>query len=176
MSAAPFDEIMASLDAPMAIVTAAAGDERAGCLIGFHSQGSIHPRRYALWLSKANHTFRVALLAEHLALHLLTTRDHDLAELFGTLSGDDVDKFARCEWRPSAEGPPLLERCPNRMVLRRTAMLDEGGDHVCVVTEPVAASSGGRFTPLRLTDVSRLDPGHEVDERPLPPTERAGPR
>lgn len=173
MDAGAFDDIMASLDSPMAVVTARAGDELAGCLIGFHAQGSISPRRYAIWLSKANHTFRVAVLAGHLAVHFLSKDDHDLAELFGTLSGDDVDKLARCDWSPSEEGPPILDRVPNHLVMRRSGLLDEGSDHVCFVMEVVRARSGGRFDPLRISDVQDLEAGHAVDERPMPPTERA---
>lgn len=168
-----FDELMSSLDTPMAVVTTAVDDERAGCLIGFHAQGSIHPRRYAVWLSRANHTFRVALLASHLAVHFLAKGDRDLAALFGTVSGDEVDKFARCAWEPSDAGPPLLTACPNRLLLRRTGLLDEGSDHLCFVTEPVEAWSGGPFTPLRLSDVAGLEAAHPVDDRPKPPTVRA---
>ncbi len=167
-----FDALMERIDVPLAVVTAAAGDERAGCLIGFQSQSSINPRRYAVWLSKANHTYRVALRTEHLAVHLLDRTDRDLAELFGTLSGDDVDKFTRCEWHLGPAGVSLLSRCPNRMVVRRLTLLDEGGDHVCVVTEPIEVHADGAFTPLRLSDVQDLVPGHTVDERPRPPTER----
>lgn len=169
----PFDVLMASLDAPMAIVTAAAGTERAGCLIGFHTQCSIHPARIAVWLSKANHTNRVALMSSHLGIHLLTEEDRDLACLFGTLSGDDVDKFEHCQSDVGPEGVPILRRCPNRLVVRRTALLDEGGDHVCVVTEPIQAAAAGPFRPLRLSHVNDLEPGHTVDERPSPTTERA---
>lgn len=108
----PFDAVVASADAAMVVVTAAAGGQRAGCLVGFHSQTSIEPRRYGVWLSKANHTYRVALMADHLAVHFLTDADRDLAELFGGVSGDDVDKFARCGWEPGPHGVPLLHRCP----------------------------------------------------------------
>lgn len=168
-----FDSIMASLDAPMAIVTTASGDERAGCLIGFHAQASIEPRRHAVWLSKANHTYRVALMGSHLAVHLLTSSDRDLAELFGTSSGDDVDKFAKCEWEPSEVGPPLLTRCENRLLLERMTVLDDGGDHVCVIGRPLMATTAGPFEPLRLSAVNDLEPGHRAEERPRPPTERA---
>ncbi|MEO7555032.1 MAG: flavin reductase [Acidimicrobiales bacterium] len=174
MDADALGTLTTSLDAPMAIVTATDGTERAGCLIGFHSQASIEPLRYALWLSKANHTYRVALLTEFLGVHLLTEHDHELAELFGTLSGDDVDKLARCDVERGPEGVLLLTSCPNRMVVRRTTLVDEGGDHVCIATEPIAAWSTGPFTPLRLSDVADLAPGHEAEERPRPPTERAG--
>jgi flavin reductase (DIM6/NTAB) family NADH-FMN oxidoreductase RutF len=181
-----FDTVMASLDAPMAVVTAATGaatgaaadGERAGCLVGFHAQCSIDPPQHAVWLSKANHTYRVALLADHLGVHLLTDSDadRDLAELFGTLSGDDTDKFAGLDVESGPGGVPVLVGCPHRLVVRRVAVVDVGGDHVCFVTEPVAATSSGRFRPLRLGAVTDLDPGHEAEERPRPRTERAGPR
>ena len=104
MASDPFDSIMASLDAPMAVVTTAAGDERAGCLVGFHAQSSIHPGRYAVWLSKANHTYRVGLLSTHYGVHLLTRDDRPVAELFGTVSGDEVDKGL---WAAPTKHPPL---------------------------------------------------------------------
>lgn len=174
MAADPFDTIMSSLDVPMAVVTTAKGDERAGCLIGFHAQSSIDPGRYCVWISKANHTYRVLLRSTHLAVHYLRRDDRELARIFGTLSGDDVDKFTLCANEIGPHGVPVLARCPNRIVARRIALLDEGGDHVCVVTEPVEARSSGPFTPLRLSDVSDLAPGHGTEERPDPPTERAG--
>jgi flavin reductase (DIM6/NTAB) family NADH-FMN oxidoreductase RutF len=171
-----FDSLMVSLDSPMAVVTAAAGHERAGCLIGFHAQCSIDPSQHAVWLSKANHTYRVALLATHLGVHLLTEDDRDIAVLFGTVTGDDTDKFAGLTVESGPDGVPLLATCPNRLVVRRVALLDVGGDHVCFVTEPIAAATAGRFRPLRLSAVSDLVAGHEVQERPHPPTERASTR
>jgi flavin reductase (DIM6/NTAB) family NADH-FMN oxidoreductase RutF len=173
MTADAFDAIMRSRDAELIIVTAAEAGERAGCLVGFHSQSSMGPQRYCVWLSKANHTYRVALHATHLAIHFLTTADRGLAERFGTLTGDRTDKFAGLAVTPGPGGAPLLAACPNRLTVRPTALLDEGGDHVCVITEPVAAQSGGPFRPLRVSDVGHLVPGHGSTERPDPPTERA---
>ena len=167
-----FDAIMASLDTPLVVVTTAAHGERAGCVVGFHSQCSITPRRAVIWLSKANYTYRVGLHADVFAVHWLTESDHSLAELFGTVSGDDVDKFGQCAWTEGPDGVPLLADCPNRMVGRRAALLVESSDHVCVVLEPLLVS-GGSFRPLRLSDVSDLDAGHPVDERLMPPTQRA---
>ena len=68
---------------------------------------------------------------------------------------------------------PLLSDVPRRIVARRVAVLDEGGDHLCVVTEPLEAEADGPFTPLRLSAVDDLTAGHEATERPTPPTERA---
>lgn len=173
-TAARFSEVVADLDPPMAVVTTVAKDERAGCLVGFHSQCSTDPVRYVVWLSKANHTYRVALRSEIVVVHFLDRSQHDLAELFGGRSGDEVDKFERCQWSPGPEGLPVLDDCPNHFIARRTALLDEGGDHVCVVVEPIAASSDGSLDALRLSDAVDIRPGHETDERPTPPTERAG--
>jgi flavin reductase (DIM6/NTAB) family NADH-FMN oxidoreductase RutF len=174
MTGDAFDTIAASLDPAMVVVTSAHHGERAGCLVGFHAQSSIDPNRYCVWLSKANHTGRIVGRSTTLAVHYLAAHQRDLAELFGTLSGDDVDKFARCAWEPGPDGVPLLVDVAPRIVARRVALLDEGGDHLCVVTEPVAAAADGPFTPLRLSDVDDLVPGHAAEERPAPPTERAG--
>ncbi len=169
----PFDAIAASLDPAMVVVTSAHDGERAGCLVGFHAQSSIEPHRYCVWLSKANHTGRIVARAPALAVHFLAAGQRDVAELFGTLSGDDVDKFDRCAWTEGPDGVPLIDAVPRRIVARKVAVLDEGGDHLCVVTEPVSAETDGPFTPLRLADVDDLTPGHEAEERPTPPTERA---
>jgi flavin reductase (DIM6/NTAB) family NADH-FMN oxidoreductase RutF len=166
---------MSSLDNPLIVVTTAEGHERAGCLVGFHAQSSIDPDRYSVWLSKANYTYRVGLRASHLAIHFLTSADLPLAERFGTLTGDETDKFAGLRVSPGPGGVPVLEECPHRLILRRIVLLDEGGDHVCVTGQPLAAESSGPFEPLRLSRAQHLEPGHGVRERPDPPTERAAP-
>ena len=93
-----FSRIVSALDPALIVVTAEAGSERAGCLVGFHSQSSIDPKRYCVWLSKANHTFRVGVHARSFAVHFPSEDDEPLARLIGTTSGDDTDKFASCDW------------------------------------------------------------------------------
>ena len=168
-----FDELIAALDPPMAIVTTVSGGERAGCLIGFHAQCSISPLRYVVWLSKANHTFRVGVHARSFAVHFPSEDDGELARLFGTTSGDDVDKFDQCAWEEGDGGVPLLTDCPNRLVAERVALLDEGSDHVCLVLQPTTASARTPFRPLHLSQVEHLRPGHESEERPKPAEERS---
>ena len=56
------------------------------------------PARFMVWISKQNQTFRVATRAGALAIHVLGSGQQDLAVLFGTRTGDDVDKFALCRW------------------------------------------------------------------------------
>lgn len=165
--------IATSLDPPMLVVTAASDHENAGCLVGFHSQTSIDPDRYGVWLSKANHTWRVAHLSTHLAVHFLHADDLDLARHFGTLTGDEVDKFAGVAHRLGPAGVPVLEACPHVLVGRRREVIDSHGDHSCVILESESVSwpsvTGERFRPLRLSEVDHLSPGHEAEERQAPP-------
>jgi flavin reductase (DIM6/NTAB) family NADH-FMN oxidoreductase RutF len=103
-----FNTLMAALDSPLIVVTAADERERAGCLVEFHVQSSIEPQRYCVWLSKANYTYRVALHSSHLVIHFLTVDDLPLAELFGTQTGDTVDKFAGLPVDSGPGGAPVL--------------------------------------------------------------------
>jgi flavin reductase (DIM6/NTAB) family NADH-FMN oxidoreductase RutF len=166
---AAFETLVASADPPLVVLTTVAEDERAGCLVGFHAQSSIEPERYCIWLSKANHTYRVSLRAAHFAVHFLTAEDLALAERFGTRSGEDTDKFEGIDVEPDRFGVPLLTACPNRMSLERIAVLDDGGDHVCLTTRVSSAHTSGEFVPLRVSSANHLDPGHRSDERAIQP-------
>ncbi|MDX6234693.1 MAG: hypothetical protein QOH68_3811 [Nocardioidaceae bacterium] len=168
MSDDAFDELMGSLDHPMIVVTTAGGDERAGCLVGFHSQCGIDPAGYAVWLSKANHTYRIAALADTFAVHFLDERQHDLAELFGTTTEDEIDKFGRCAWTPGPGGVPLLDECHDRFIGRRVAWLDVGPDHACLVLAPVTAEHDATTHHLTFQQVRDLDAGHDAEERQQP--------
>jgi flavin reductase (DIM6/NTAB) family NADH-FMN oxidoreductase RutF len=163
----PFDDLVAHLDTGMVIVTVASATERDGCLVGFHSQASIHPHRYVVWLSTANRTCRVAAdpSTTHLAVHVLSARDRDLAVHFGGQTEDDpaVDKLADLRWTPGPGGAPLLDALPDRFVgriLSRDPV--PGGDHVPSLLEPVEAWSTERAkeAPLRLHQAIDIDPGH----------------
>ena len=169
MAADAFDTLMASTDPPLIVVTTVAEDERAGCLVGFHAQSSIDPQHYCVWLSKANHTYRVGLRASRFAVHFLTSADLSVAERFGTLTGEDTDKFAGIDVDLDPHGVPLLRACPHRMTLERLALLDDGSDHVCLTTRVRSAESAGHFEPLRVSNAAHLDPGHGSEERAVQP-------
>jgi len=160
-----FDAVVAVLDPPMVVVTAAAEGDHSGCLVGFHGQASIDPLRYCVWISKANHTYGVIVRATHFAVHFLTDDDHDLAQLFGGSTGDDVDKFVRVGTTTAAAGTPTIDRCASRLVARRTGLVDEGGDHVCIIGEPVDVHFTP-FVPLRMSQVVDITPGHPADDLP----------
>ena len=159
-----FADLMSKLDQSMVIVTTVAGDERSGCLVGFHSQSSIDPPRYVVWISHANHTHQVAERASVFAVHLVPSDRHDLAELFGGTTSDEVDKLARCDWTPGPDGVPLLDGCPDRFVGRSTQRWEADGDHRAVVLEPTVVQPVGDGPWLRLSDVVDIDAGHAHDD------------
>ena len=169
MSETTFDSLMASVDQPLIVLTTAAADVRAGCLVGFHTQSSITPQHYCFWLSKANHTYRVGLRATHFAVHFLTSDDLPLARRFGTRSGEDTDKFAGLDLDIDENGTPLLRACPNRMLLERISVLDDGGDHVCITARIRTAQTAAPFTPLRFSDAESLVAGRASEERAIKP-------
>jgi flavin reductase (DIM6/NTAB) family NADH-FMN oxidoreductase RutF len=153
-----FIKLVGDLDYPMFIVTARAGDERLGCLVGFATQTSINPQRFLVCLSHSNRTYRRGRDAELLGVHCVPAGAEALAELFGGETGDEVDKFARAAWHEGPGGVPLLDDCQNWFVGRVLSRTD-AGDHDAFLLEPVAAAAGahGQFTFHR---AKRISPGH----------------
>ncbi|MFI6048785.1 flavin reductase family protein [Streptomyces violascens] len=158
-------EFLDRLDYPMYVVTAVAGEERAGCLVGFASQCSMVPVRFMVWLSTANRTYRVACSADFLAVHLLGRAQYDLAAHFGGLTGDEVDKFADVAWRAGPAGTVLLDAAPDWFVGRVERRTD-GGDHVGFLLSPLEAAAPAPrspdWQPFRLSDSEGIEAGHPV--------------
>ena len=159
LSPAEFDAFVAGLDYPMFVVTAAAGGERAGCLIGFATQTSIDPPRMLVCLSEANHTLRIASRADLLAVHLLDRADHPLAELFGGETGDEIDKFSRVAWRPGPSGVPLLDDAA-RVLVGRVIERVPLGDHIGHLLEPVAVADPDQGPVFTMAQAEDIEAGH----------------
>ncbi len=158
-TAGAFHALVGDLDYSMFVVTATAGRERAGCLVGFASQTSIDPPRFLVCLSRNNRTYRIARAAELLAVHFVPRESEWLAELFGGSTGDEVDKFARCVWHPGPGGVPVVEACDNWFAGRVLDRLDLG-DHVGFLLEPVEAHRGHREATFEFHRAKRIEPGH----------------
>jgi len=156
---AAFNALVGHLEYPMFVVTARAGDEPLGCLVGFATQTSIDPQRFLVCLSHANRTYRVGGDAEHLGVHCVPADAPDLAELFGGLTGDEVDKFARVAWHEGPGGVPILDRCRNWFVGRVVARVP-AGDHEAYLLEPIAAAAGEQ-EDFTFHMAKRITPGHE---------------
>jgi flavin reductase (DIM6/NTAB) family NADH-FMN oxidoreductase RutF len=155
-----FTRLMAQLDYSLFIVTVASGEQRSGCLVGFASQVSIHPPRFLVGLSVKNRTYRVASEADQLVVHFVPDQAEDLAELFGGETGDDVDKFARCRWRPGPAGTPVLEDLQDWFAGRVLDRLPFG-DHCGFLLEPVEGETHRSGSPLTFRRAKWIEPGHE---------------
>jgi flavin reductase (DIM6/NTAB) family NADH-FMN oxidoreductase RutF len=156
-----FASIVAGLDTPAYVVTVAAGAERGGCLVGFTTQCSIEPPRFGVWLSKENRTYRLAVSAATLVVHLLRRGDRDLARLFGATTGDAVDKFKDVEWRPGPDGCPVLVRCDwfAGAIVQRV----DTGDHVAFVLAPREGQCERSGLPqLGMREIGDLEAGHPI--------------
>ncbi|ORW20731.1 oxidoreductase [Mycolicibacter nonchromogenicus] len=157
-----FQQLVSMLDYTMFVVTTTSNGSASGCLVGFATQTSIDPSRFLVAMSKRNHTFEVAAEAEHLAVHVLARRDIELARLFGSETGDEIDKFERCSWHSGPAGMPILDDAPAWFVgktLRRMNL----GDHMGYLLEPVAGYVAHEdATLLSLSDVVDLEPGHDA--------------
>jgi flavin reductase (DIM6/NTAB) family NADH-FMN oxidoreductase RutF len=149
------------LDYPMFIVTARGGDELAGCLVGFATQCSIDPLRFIVCLSDKNHTFRVAQRAEVLAVHVVPEEAVELAELFGSTTGDEVDKFAQASWREGPGGVPVLDDCQNWFAGRILERMP-GGDHWAFFLEPLQGEDDERQGTFTFQEARWIVPGHEA--------------
>jgi flavin reductase (DIM6/NTAB) family NADH-FMN oxidoreductase RutF len=153
-----FLRLTGSLDYPILIVTAAEGDRREGCVVGFATQCSFDPPRLLACVSRANRTFGLAERADALAVHLVPRDAFALVELFGGETGDEIDKFARCAWTAGPCGLPILDACPAWFAGAVRARHDLG-DHVGYLLEPVAAVyADGDWVGVH--DARAIEPGH----------------
>jgi flavin reductase (DIM6/NTAB) family NADH-FMN oxidoreductase RutF len=145
----------------MFIVTTRAEGEPLGCLVGFATQMSIDPPRFAVCLSHNNRTYRRGRDAPWLAVHCVPADAGELAELFGGETADEVDKFARCDWRDGPHGMPLLDECESWFVGRVLTRLD-AGDHDAFLLEPVSAAASRDQDEFTFHRARRIEPGHEA--------------
>lgn len=156
-----FDEFVDALDYPVFVVTTCADDDLAGCLVGFATQASIDPPTFLVGLSTDNHTYVVAQRATHLAVHTLSRDQRELARLFGSETGDTVNKFAQCRWHRGPEGLPILDdACAwfAGTIIDRFSM----GDHVGHLLRPAAGDAAdGAADLMSFANVRALQPGHE---------------
>lgn len=156
-----FHTLVGGLDYPMFVVTATDGEQRAGCLVGFTAQCSIDPPLFMVWLSKNNHTYTVAKGVDHLAVHVPTAGDRELAVRFGTRTGHETDKFADVTWVDGPEGTTLLADCP-RWFVGRILSRHDTGDHEGMLLTPIAVRNDTDAPQLSFHQVKTLEAGNEA--------------
>lgn len=166
-----FQRLMDRSNPALVVVTAAHGSQMDGCVVGFHCQAGMEPPRYAVWLSRVNRTYEIAVAASTLGVHFLSASDQPLAQHFGSQTGDEVDKFTDLEWHRGPDGVPLLQQCSHRLVLERHVVVDAASnDHICwlgtVVDVAAPGSVDAEFELLRLQAGDSISPGHPIADPP----------
>jgi flavin reductase (DIM6/NTAB) family NADH-FMN oxidoreductase RutF len=94
-----------------------------------------------------------------LVVHFLSAKNRELASLFGEETGDEVDKFTRCEWTSTPDGAVVLTGTRGWIegrILRRTDV----GDHVAHLLDLAEAAVDIKGKPLMFDAVRDLSPGH----------------
>ena len=158
-----FEKLVSLLDYPMFVVTTRAGDEPAGCLVGFASSGE-HPAA------------AVPRRTVETQSHLPGGRGCEPS--CGPLdqSGGTANWPGCSAARPATgltnsrgahgirarKGLPILDDAAGWFAGAVLSRYDVG-DHVGFVLEPVAGSAPDKFEQLvTFSDVHDLDPGHEA--------------
>jgi flavin reductase (DIM6/NTAB) family NADH-FMN oxidoreductase RutF len=155
------DRFSAKTDVPLTIVTTVASGVQAGCVVGYWTRSSIDPPRFLVCISRQNHTFEPAMSSGEIAVHLIPAKAVDIVRLFGSETGDEIDKFAHCDWREGPGGLPILAACPTYAVCKVLDRIDVG-DHVALLVDPVSVTAGPEeevFTQ-RMAAELHIVPGH----------------
>lgn len=121
---------------------------------------SIDPPRFLACLSVKNRTYRLAREAATLVVHPVPEEADELAQLFGGETGDELDKFSRCEWTPGPGGAPVLSELDNWFAGRVLERFDFG-DHVGFLLEPIEVHVGDSQDPFTFRRGRWIEPGHE---------------
>jgi flavin reductase (DIM6/NTAB) family NADH-FMN oxidoreductase RutF len=163
---AAYEAIGRTIETPMVIVTARAGERADGCLVGFSTQCSVDPVRYLVCLSQANMTCALARDAATLVVHTLHDDGHDraLARLFGEETAFETDKLSQCEWTEGPTGTPVLTGLD--WFAGRILEQVDLGDHlgfVLDVGDGVATRVDEAYLSYR--QVRDLDAGRDAHER-----------
>lgn len=159
---ATFLKLAGSLDYALFVVTTSDGERREGCVIGFATQCSFHPARFLACLSRENRTYRLAMRTEALAVHLVPRSQMALARLFGGETGDEIDKFERCDWHEGPRGLPILDGCPSWFAGEILARHDLG-DHVGFWLDPFEVHYEPDAEIVYFQEVKAdIEPGHPV--------------
>ncbi len=149
-----------TVDYPLVVYTAITDTgEMSGCLVGFTTQCSIQPPRFLICLSKLNHSYFVSERAHAMAIHLLGRDQGDVADLFGSTTGDRLDKFERCQWHPGPSGAPILDRCAAWLEGREIDRWSVG-DHEALLMHPRSGGRGQGPGLLTLRTAPDIHPGH----------------
>jgi len=148
-------EILRLLDREIWLVTAAAGDRRAGLIATFVNQASIVPEapRMLIGIAKQHHTWQLIEASRAFTLQLLDESHLDWVWRFGLHSGRTLDKF---------EGLPALS--PVAWMKCRVETSLDTGDRTIYVGEVTDAKLEKATPPLTMNFLLQRAPPERMRE------------
>jgi flavin reductase (DIM6/NTAB) family NADH-FMN oxidoreductase RutF len=157
------NQVFATIDRELWLVTARAGFRRGGLLATFVNQASIVPDlpRVLVGLARQHFTHELVEASGAFALHLLGEEHLEWAWRFGLESGQDVDKLAGLAHTDKATGSPVLTEAPAWLDCRVEARLDSG-DRTIYLAEVVDGHMVGNQPVLTVKRLLQLAPGDKL--------------
>jgi flavin reductase (DIM6/NTAB) family NADH-FMN oxidoreductase RutF len=154
-------DVLTALDLlphPLAIVTAGDPDRpgrRGGMTAAWVSRVSWEPPLVAVAVAPSRYTYQLIREFRAFAVHAVSRSLERVAmEVFGSLSGRDVDKFEAAGLRPERARSIVAPVIPSAPLVLECRLVAEYpvGDHVIVVGEVVRAYRGSGERPLAWYD------------------------
>jgi flavin reductase (DIM6/NTAB) family NADH-FMN oxidoreductase RutF len=126
-------------------VVTAPGTPPAGFTATSFTSVSLAPPLVSFCLARTSSSWPSVTRAGHVAVHLLSQRQRELARTFATRG---IDRFAApTAWRVGPYGVPVLDGTLAALVCRVVDRVT-AGDHAVVLAEPLIAQHGDEDSPL----------------------------
>ena len=129
------------------IVTSRSGDKVNGLSVAWMSQVAINPPLVMVAIGKGRYTYDMIQESKVFAVNILSSRQIELAKLFGLQSGRKLDKFSKVEYETKKTGCPILKECVAYLDCRLYSTA-EAGDHMLFIGEVVDAQVKSKEQPL----------------------------
>ena len=128
------------------VVCAAHEGRRGGLAVAWATQVGVD--HVLVCVGKQSATRELILASKAFGLSLLTREQLELARLFGTKSGRDVDKFAGLAVHTGETGSPLLDDCAITLDCRVEAVHDRGTTKLIIGRILAAERRREQYEPL----------------------------
>jgi flavin reductase (DIM6/NTAB) family NADH-FMN oxidoreductase RutF len=130
--------------ASVVVITTAGVDRPSGFTATSFTSVSLSPPLISFCVYRGSSCWPTVAAADHVAVHLLSADQADVARRFAT---GGIDRFAGQPWRPGPYGVPLLDGALTWLVCGVVERI-AAGDHAIVLAEPLAAVECGAGAPL----------------------------
>jgi flavin reductase (DIM6/NTAB) family NADH-FMN oxidoreductase RutF len=140
---------LSNISHPVAIITTRSGEKINGMTAAWVAQTSIDPPIVYVSISPLRYTWEMVDGSDHFGVSLLGYGQEEIAEIFGTTSGRDRDKFGILGIEPfiALKDIPLIPSSVVAFVSKKIKCV-EIGDHYAVFGEVVEAWKGPDSEPL----------------------------